>query len=236
MYLLLAIAILSIFCIRNSLSSELECGTVTLDGLTWDYFDPANHRATSGVPKGHVKLVENVHLTPKMNSLDTGNTGSGITGFLADLDYVLRRLPNNPKALDMASRFQHLHGDELHRLGKFDPSFTRSAECYFERALQLTPSNPTVHMLYGIHMHRSKKYSDAIGKYKIAESFSKENSAELDYNIALSYFELKQFELANQYAASAYKKGYPLPGLKENLKKIGKWNDDLDTTTTKQEQ
>jgi len=206
-----------------SFASKFDCGVVDpSDGLTWDYFDPKNHIGTPGVPQGHVKLVTNVHLVPKMASLETGNTGSGIEGFLWDVDYTLRRIPNHPKALDMISRYALRHDEIIKQIRPWAGTWKRTVECYFDRALRLTPNQPVVEMLYGMHLHRTGKFDEALKHYKISETIQPD-SAELKYNMGLLYFELKDYVLSAEYAKKAYAGGYPLPGLRDKLIKAGKW-------------
>lgn len=157
-----------------------------------------------------------------MDSLETGNKGSGgIPGFLIDLDYTFRKIPNHPKALDMISRFQIRHGGKVPQLSHWG-DWKRSAECYFDRALRFTPDNPVVHMLFGIHLHRTGKLEQAEKEYKISESLQPD-SIELQYNMGLLYFGLEKYELSAKYAKNAYNGGYPLPGLRDKLINVGKW-------------
>lgn len=231
-HLPITLVILAAFYINNAFSSEFDCGVIDpSDGLTWDYFDPANHRPTNTYKQGHVKLVENTHLAPEMNSLETGHTGSGISGFLLDLDYTLQRIPNNPKALDMASRFQIRHGGQIPQMRKWAGRWTRSAECYFDRALRLTPNQPVVLMLYGMHLHRSGKFTEALTQYKLSEFYGVD-SIELNYNMGLLYFDMKDYDLSADYAKKAYDAGYPLPGLRDKLKSLDMWQDDINTNQT----
>ena len=218
------LVIITLICSHNTLASEFDCGPISNpDNIgPWDYFDPANHRPTTGVPQGNIKLVTNSHLGPGMNSLENGNSGVGIKGFLADIDYTFRRIPNHPRALDMISRFQIRHGGKIPPIKQWGASWKRSAECYFDRALRLTPNNPVVHMLFGIHFHRNGKLQDAEKEYKISEAFQP-NSVELQYNMGLLYFELKKYDLSAGYAKKAYHGGHPLPGLRDKLINVGKW-------------
>ena len=45
------------------------------------------------------------------------------------------------------------------------------------------------------------------------------------YNLGLAYFDLKDYARANDYASKAYRNGFPpnIVGLREKLKKVGKW-------------
>jgi tetratricopeptide (TPR) repeat protein len=59
---------------------------------------------------------------------------------------------------------------------------------------------------------------------------SGEGSANLYYNSGLIYFDLKDYEKSLAYAQKAYQMGYPLPGLRDKLKKIGKWQEPVVVT------
>jgi tetratricopeptide (TPR) repeat protein len=43
------------------------------------------------------------------------------------------------------------------------------------------------------------------------------------YNLGLAYFELKDYDQALEHAKRAYALGHPLPGLRDKLKRAGKW-------------
>jgi hypothetical protein len=43
------------------------------------------------------------------------------------------------------------------------------------------------------------------------------------YNLGLVLFDMKLYEDAKARAVAAYELGYPLPGLRRKLERIGKW-------------
>ena len=59
---------------------------------------------------------------------------------------------------------------------------------------------------------------------------SGEGSANLYYNSGLIYFDLKYYEKSLAYAQKAYQMGYPLPGLRDKLKRSGKWQEPVAVT------
>jgi hypothetical protein len=52
-------------------------------------------------------------------------------------------------------------------------------------------------------------------------------SSEIHYNLGLVLLEVNEPALAAQHAKKAYELGYPLPGLRQRLERIGYWNRDL---------
>ena len=100
----------------------------------------------------------------------------------------------------------------------------KSAECYFERAIMFRPDDGMVRMAYGVFRHRQGKKDLALDNYKEAVRLMPEAS-EPHYNIGLLYVELEEFELAREHARRAYELGYPLPGLRNALARLGEWED-----------
>jgi len=77
-------------------------------------------------------------------------------------------------------------------------------------------------MLFGLYYHKSKHYQDALTQYLKAESMDPESS-EIQYNIGLAYYDLKDYDASVRHAQKAYKLGYPLAGLRKKLIAAGKW-------------
>ncbi len=226
---LLSAFIFFIFSSVPSLADEAICGTpYDQQGVgPWDYFDPKSHVPPNSISESYVGIVERVHLTPEMMNLETGSTGNGMLGLIGDLDYTLRKIPNHPKALDMASRLEIREGSYPQK--KWSGHWRRNVDCYFDRAFRFTPGIPIIHMLYGIHLHRSNKLGLAELEYKKSESLQTKESSELYYNMGLLYFDMNNYDISAKYARKAYDRGYPLPGLRDKLKNIGKWQNSSKT-------
>src|SRR5262249_19561300 len=80
--------------------------------------------------------------------------------------------------------------------------------------------------LYGMLalVYRDQKRLDAAKDTLVrADKLSKGESAEIQYNLGLINLELGDVASAVENAQRAYDKGYPLPGLKNKLQKLGKW-------------
>jgi len=174
-----------------------------------DYWDPAP------IVRKHLRLVNGRHFDP-YRSLE-GHTPMAI---IDNLDYTLRHFPNHPQALYTVSEFGLRRGGQLPQ--KAGWKWHRSVECYFDRAIRFRPKDGVVRLLYGIYLHRSDKLKKALEQYEVGLKLIPKSS-ELNYNVGLLYYDLKKYKLANKYAAIAYKLGYPLPGLRNMLKKVGHW-------------
>ncbi len=206
------------FVYQKSSASESECGPIGGGFGPYDY----NNLEARGKP---LFLVESAHFTPEVENLIRGNTSATPFG---DLDYTLRAFPNHHRALYAFSKYeiQEIHKSQLkglpYKTPKTKGGFPATAACYFDRAIRWRPNDPNVRLIYGIHLHKIGKSREALDQYKISEKIQP-NSAELNYNMGLLYFDLKQYNLAKQYAKKAYQLGYPLPGLRKKLASVGQW-------------
>ncbi len=77
-------------------------------------------------------------------------------------------------------------------------------------------------MAQGMHLHSRGRYKEALASYKRAEELGN-NSITFFYNFGLLWFELKDYDHAVEYAKRAYDGGWPLPGLANKLKSVGRW-------------
>lgn len=180
----------------------------------WDYYDAINSQPNGANRMGNIKRVTNAHLTQK--NLQMLRNRDRLTD---DLDYTLRAIPNHPDALNLASRLERmLNSDFVPQNMKYE-KMTKSADCYFQRALKLRKHAGT-YEVYAIHFHRNKKYSEAKEQHIKAMNLGSK-SANSHYNHALTLIKLEEYQEAEQHAKIAYKLGYPLPGLRKQLQKHG---------------
>ena len=128
-----------------------------------------------------------------------------------DARFILHYFPNHPKALmlmaEICNRWQ-------------SPDCNPDAS--FEKAVSRNPAVSETYVLYGIYLHRTKRFDAAVKNYKQALEIDP-MSLNAHYNLGLAYVELKQYELANQQAQKSYALGAPFPGLREKLKRVGAW-------------
>jgi tetratricopeptide (TPR) repeat protein len=193
------------------------CGEIKNAYGPFDYSNPEDR-------KNKLPGVEANHFTSKVESLIAGESGY-LSG---DLDYTLRAFPNHHRALYAFARYELRERKKNRQESKsyMPPTsalgFPATAECYFDRAIRWRPNDPTVRLLHGLFLHLSGNLEQALAEYKISERIQP-NSADLQYNLGLLYFDRKQYNLAKEHAKKAYQLGYPLPGLRKKLASVGQW-------------
>lgn len=148
-------------------------------------------------------------------SSDVYNLTSAVSSTIqGDIDYTLRAFPNDTRALWALIRLQWR---EKSTLG-YPP-----AECYLQRAIAFASDDGAVRLLYGVYLHHEGHLKKALVQYQAALKLEP-HSSELHYDMGLLYFDLKEYDKAMHHAAIAYRLGYPLPGLRDMLKKSGHWD------------
>jgi tetratricopeptide (TPR) repeat protein len=176
-----------------------------------NHYGPYDYRTD----KGKLPIVDHAHFTEPVEAGIRGSTGDEVGG---DLDYTLRAFPNHHRALATLARIA-LRDKTLQVKQTKWP-----VECYFLRAEQFAPDDAAVHTSYGSYLFGVGQHEKALNEYKQALALDPENPT-INYNLGLAYVKKNDYEHALQHARKAYDQGYPLPGLKNQLVKAGKWTD-----------
>jgi tetratricopeptide (TPR) repeat protein len=193
-----------------------DCGPVPLPGAAgpYDYVDSKY--------SWNLNDISQNHWVPAQRELASGR----VQWALYQLNYLLIRVPNHYPALFELGRIQAQNPGISYipaLAGKDEVlEFPPTPECYFNRAFRYRPNDPTLVMLFGLYYHQIKDLQSAVVQYRKAEAMDPESS-EIQYNMGLVYFDLKDYELSARHARKAYELGYPLAGLKKKLKAVGKW-------------
>jgi Tfp pilus assembly protein PilF len=101
---------------------------------------------------------------------------------------------------------------------------SQDAIAFLQDAIKASPNEPTPYAAMAVAQRRLNRLDLARDVLVEGNAALNEKSPELQYNLGLIYLELKQPDLAMERAKLAYDLGSPLPGLKNKLKALGKWN------------
>jgi tetratricopeptide (TPR) repeat protein len=182
----------------------------------WDYTN--NGHRTEKLP-----IVENYHFTAGVRNLIKGETD--LLG--ADIGYTLTAFPNHHIALAALSKLS-IREKDVRPL-----KAPHSVECFFDRAIRFKPSDGIVRMIYGNYLVRVGRKSEAVEQLEVANKIAPDN-ANILYNLGLLHFNNKNYEEATMFAKQAYGLGFPLPGLRNKLKRAGKWDGTLDESVNEE--
>ena len=198
------VAILAITMVPTGLlaAQPLYCGEAT----GRDY--------TNAEERKFLGMVEQYHFTPDVEGLRRGTTGT----IASDLNYTLMMFPNHHRALAAFGKLS-LREKNLKPVGA-----KYSVGCFFDRAIRFKPNDAIVRMVYGNYLLKAGKADEATEQLRIAVDLEPENPT-INYNLGLLYLKQKDYEQAKTYAKKAYELEFPLPGLKNQLKQVGKWDE-----------
>lgn len=161
-----------------------------------------------------LKVVEQHHFTPSIQSLVSGNSGS----LGSELDYTLKASPNHHRALMTMMRLGE-------KVKSPQPSGAQySVECYFERALRFRPDDTTARMIYATFLAKNMRQAEATQQLETAEKTAGDN-AYTYYNIGRIYFDIKNYDRALEQAHKAYALGFAQSTLRDQLKSVGRWTE-----------
>lgn len=194
----------------------------------YDYLLATSKNNTAYYQKSRIWEIDRIHYEKGMNLWkNKGLHASSINYIWNEFDYTLRAFPNHTKALHSIIKLEleRLATNKIKEQRKFRGLKT-PPECYLQRAMHFRPKQQLLPLLYGLYLHKLKRYEQAETQYKKAISLNI-NNAETHYNLGLLSISLKKYDQAKTHAKKAYALGYPLLGLKKKLIKVNHW----DTTT-----
>ena len=186
------------------------CGALRSPGQygPWDYRTDSDK----------LPIVLGAHFTPEVEALVRGK--SGYLG--GDIDYTLRAIPNNHRALIAMMRLGERDKTPKPRGSNY------SVECWFLRAIQFRPDDGIVRMIYSTYLNKNGRTADAGNQLAIATTYAKDNSF-THYNIGLHQFDLKNYDKALVQAHKALELGFTKTALRDKLQSVGKWTEPVAT-------
>lgn len=159
-------------------------------------------------------VVENFHFGPSVEALQRGQSGS----LGADIGYTLEHFPNHPRALAAMARLAlRLRKERV-------PGARHSVECYFQRAIGFAPENGAAQAMFGAYLLSLRRDREAIEQLESAVSLQPGHAAAW-YNLGLARTRQKAYPAALEAAHKAYGLGFPLPGLRQQLKAVREWRE-----------
>lgn len=177
-----------------------------------NHFGPFDYRTATAKQR---RAVESVHYTAEIQQMKAGAT---VTNLAGDLAYTLRVFPNHHGALKTMADWSIRTKRNPAAGGGY------TVECWFERGLRFRPDDEMVKMLFGVYLLQIGKTNEAINYLEEAGKSGRTN-ANLHYNLGLAYVKLKRYDEALKSAHLAYRMGFPLPGLRNQLVRAGKWRE-----------
>jgi len=169
-----------------------------------------NLMSTNEKDQRDLKSHEYYHIQPAAKALSEGNLDWDV---MNNLHFVLHKVPNDHRALALLVQWAGAGGK--------DKDYASPA-CYLTWAEQFAPNDVFVWTYGGVYFYQQKDFQRAEAWWTQALRLDP-GSADANYNLGLLLFDQGRYAEARVHAQSAYAAGYPLPGLREKLQRVGQW-------------
>jgi hypothetical protein len=184
-------------------------------------FGPMDFRT---VHPGDRRVVEAYHLDRDVAIFLSGRVEGQLvrsSGPIApNLVYTVRSMPNHPVALLVLEQLGR-------RLKSERPqNLEWPLECIYVRAFTLVPDDPVVWAMYGIYLAHRGRAEEAASNLDRASAMLQNNGA-LQYQMGLANFAIRRWTEAQLNAMLAERSGFSPPGLRAQLRELGKWQASL---------
>ena len=182
----------------------IERWKTALDDKTWTHM----HHGCAGMV-----WVERAERLRRQSEVDFKYALSQAKG---ELSYSLKRLPRTDLYM---YKFRIA-------MARVDYLSARTQPAYDEmrRVLAAAPELPDSYSALSMYLFRDKNYSAAREVLEKGLKSLKQPPAEIHYFLGLVLARQKDYEAARVQAKEAYRRGYPLPGLRNQLKAAGHWD------------
>lgn len=162
-------------------------------------------------------LIQNVeinHFTPSVELLIQPKWRY----FGSDIQYMLERIPNHPRALASMARLVEREKNEQ------PEGATVDIGCQFQRAFEFVPDDLTPRLIYADYLTRRKQTELALGQLNFIVKHAGDDPF-AHFNAGLIYTDLKAYDLALKQAHHALALGMNRPLLRDRLVAAGRWRD-----------
>lgn len=202
-----------------------ECGVLYVQGRFGPYDYRPSHYIPESTYKSHavlLKVVEQIHFTPAVESNIRGNKSS-TPG--PDMSYTLHAFPNHHRALiSMVALGEKEQTDKP--LGS-----PYVVECWFKRAIAFRPDDHIVRMIYASFLVKHSRNEEADAQLRLAAQDT-EGNAFTYRNIGLIYLDMKKYDEALKFAHKSMSLGLSGGPLQEQLVAAGRWTEPSESKST----
>lgn len=161
-----------------------------------------------------VKFIEGNHFRPEVEALIRGV--SGPVG--ADIDFVLRYIPNHHRALLAMTRLAE------RRQWQQPQGATYTVDCYYDRALRFRHDDVIARLLFTAYLIKRDRRDEALAQLARATVDAGDNGF-THFNIGLQYLDLRMFDNAADAARRALALGFTRQELVDRLRAAGQWRE-----------
>ena len=168
-----------------------------------------SRQAPGGLPGGHHFCAGLIHLSRAMHG-----AGSYATA-ISEMEYT----QNQMETTEPLFSYVHSHlGTAYYRSGK-----RGAAMRLWALGMRVQPTHRECYLAMAEALLSEHKPQEALDVLLKFDEVKEVEYADVEHFIAQTYFDLKKYDEAKAHVEKAYALGYPVFGLREKLKRIGKY-------------
>lgn len=201
-------------------------------GSDWAQFVPSRHKVPRswvdemlktyneriGIPGAHHFCVGMVYISRARGGIGLSQEKSvGLMKQAADeINYSYSRTEKRAPLYSVVTAY---YGVALYHSGNRERAFD-----IWKEGIATQPARPESYVAMAEALRSERKMKEALELLLRFDKAKKQPSAEAEYFLGHTYFDLELYDDAKRHADKAYQLGYPLPGLRNKLRRVEKGN------------
>lgn len=204
------------FCQAGYLASEWSAGSTFKSKMSDSKVRSIrdNHNVSVGIPGVHHFCVGMVYINRAKVANSAQKRGELLRNSINEIEYSFSRM--NP----VAPRFSLVtayYGKALYLSGKRQLAFDM-----WTRGITAKPESRESYLMMAEALLKERKPKEALDILLRYDSSKTADAADAEAFLAQTYIELGMLDKAKKHADAAYNLGYPFPGLRNKLERLGK--------------
>lgn len=204
------------FCKAGFLASDWSANSPFKGRIPQDQLRSMNpsEGGGSGIPGVHHFCGAMLYLNRAKSARNPTEKNNLAKSAVVEIEYSYSRMRTTAPMYSLVTAY---YGTALHRAGK-----PQQAIDMWKKGIATQPKARESYLAMAEVLLEEKKPKEALEVLLNYEQLKEYDAPDAEYFIGHTYFELKQYDKAREHADKAYQLGYPFPGLRDKLKRVGK--------------
>ncbi len=170
--------------------------------------------ASIGIPGLHHFCVGMVYINRAKNQGSTPKGRETLRNAVREIQYSFARIDTKAPKYSLVTAY---YGTALYRQGKH-----QEAVDMWSRGINAKPASRESYLAMAEALLAEKKAKEALEVLLRYEKAKEDDAADAEAFLAHTYIQLGEYGKAREHTDKAYRLGYPLPGLRNKLERMGK--------------
>ena len=174
----------------------------------------ASHDTLVGIPGPHHFCMAMLYVGRAKGMNQKGKYTDTLKMAVGDFEYSYSRMRTSAPMYSLVAAY---YGMALNGLGKRNEAIQM-----WNRGINTQPRARESYLAMAESLLAEKRPKEALDVLLRYEALKEYDTPDAEYFLGHTYFELKQYDKAREHADKAYRLGYPFPGLRNKLERVGR--------------